>query len=161
MSNKLDKNEKEALDNRIVLFSSVIIIYALLLLFVKQMADSSVTVSGAVAFMAILRWTALVGAMACAAWSAYKENFGFFSYCGICIYVFFSTSVLLFCNNHGRAYKINFLALAVTFVLVQIYNVLKCNGAYGKKAVKILFWCICLAALIFFAVLSIVERFRR
>ena len=83
MKNNLTKQDKEKLDNRMVLITSVIFAYAILLLFVQRMALSTLTVNGAIAFLEILRWVSLGGAMACAAWSAYKEKRGFFILFGV------------------------------------------------------------------------------
>lgn len=129
MKNKLTKQEKEKLGNKMVFFSSVTISYALLLLFIQKMASSSLTVNGAVSLISLLRWSSLCGAMACAAWSAYKEKKGFFLYCAMCIFVFFSTTVLIFVSD-TRAYPINYLALMVAFVLAQIYYALKLRGKF-------------------------------
>ena len=78
MKNQIGKQEREQLGNRIVLISSVTFLYGLLLLFIQKMAESSMTVNGALAFIQILRWVSLAGAMLCAAWSAYKEKRAFF-----------------------------------------------------------------------------------
>ena len=86
MKHKLCKQDKELLDNRIVLISSITFLYAILLVFIQKMAESSLTVNGALAFIQIVRWVALAGALICAAWSAYREKRSFFIYCGICIY---------------------------------------------------------------------------
>ena len=126
MNNRLTKQEKEKLSNKTVFFSSVTISYALLLLFIQKMASYSLTVSGAVSLISILRWGALCGAMGCAAWSAYKEKKGFFLYCAMCIFVFFSTTVLIFVSDN-RAYPANYAALAVEFVIAQ-----KCKFVYNK-----------------------------
>lgn len=129
MKNKLTKQEKERLSNKTVFFSSVTISYALLLLFIQKMASSSMTVNGAVALISLLRWSALCGAMACAAWSAYKEKKGFFLYCAMCIFVFFSTTVLIFVDD-PRAYPINYIALAAAFVMAQVYYAIKVRNKF-------------------------------
>ena len=157
MKNNARKQELEKLDNKIVFLSSVIIIYAILLLFIQKMAENSLTVTGALAFIQILRWTALGGAMACAAWSAYKENFGFFIYCGICLYAFLSTTILLYCGNHGKAYLINYGALIMAFILNQVYSVLKRKKLFEKKAVKIIFLAVCILAALLVAAVSIAQ----
>lgn len=161
MKNKISKQEKERLDNKVVFLSSIIILYALLLLFIQRMSLSSMTVNGALAFIEILRWTSLAGAMACAAWSAYKEKKGFFLYCAICIFVFLSTSVLLFCTKRSTAsaYMINYGALAVTFILTQIYYVLKCNKKLENKLINTLFVAVCAVIFAAFAVVCILNRF--
>lgn len=129
MKNKLTKQEKERLSNKMVFFSSVTLSYALLLLFIQKMASSSLTVNGAVSLISLLRWSSLCGSMACAAWSAYKEKKGFFLYCAMCIFVFFSTTILIFVSDN-RAYPINYIALAAAFVLAQIYYALKIRGKF-------------------------------
>lgn len=131
MKNKLTKQEKERLGNKTVFFSSVTISYALLLLFIQKMASSSMTVNGAVSLISLLRWSSLCGAMACAAWSAYKEKKGFFLYCAMCIFVFFSTTVLIFVSD-SRAYPINYIALAAAFVLAQVYYALKVRSRFER-----------------------------
>ena len=132
MNKKLTKQEKEKLSNKTVFFSSVTISYGLLLLFIQKMASSTLTVNGALSLISLLRWSALCGAMGCAAWSAYKEKKGFFLHCAMCIYVFFSTTTLMFVSN-SRAYPANYAALAVAFVLAQAYYALKVRDLFGKR----------------------------
>ena len=157
MKNNASKQELEKLDNKIVFLTSVILIYAILLIFIQKMAENSMTVTGAIAFIQILRWTALGGAMACAAWSAYKENFGFFIYCGICLYVFLSTTILLYCGNHGKAYLINYGALVIAFIFNQIYSILKRKKLFEKKIIKIGFLAACILAVLLVAAVSIAQ----
>lgn len=161
MRNKISKQEKERLDNKIVFFSSVTFLYALLLLFIQRMSANSMTVNGALAFIEILRWVALGGAMICAAWSAYKEKKGFFLYCAMCIYVFFSTTVIRYCTSRGstRPYLINYGALAVVFVMAQIYYALKVRGKFDNKVVRGLFLGASALLIALFAAVSIYHRF--
>lgn len=132
MKKILTKQEKERLSNKTVFFSSVTISYALLLLFIQKMSRSSMTVEGAVTLISLLRWTSLFGSLACAAWSAYKEKKGFFLYCAMCIFVFFSTTVLIFVND-TRAYPANYIALAAAFVMAQVYYSLKVRGLFESR----------------------------
>ena len=159
MNNRLTKQEKESLDNKIVFSSVALILYALLLAFVQRMSASPVTVNGALAFIEILRWVALAGAMCCAAWSAYKEKKGFFIYCAACLFIFLSTTVLKFCTQRSSEipYYINYAALAVMFVLVQAYSFIKSRGLFDNKTVKAAFVAICILAIIGFAVISIMN----
>ncbi len=136
MRNKITRQEKERLGNKLVFFSSVTISYAILLLFIQKMAASSLTVNGAISLISLLRWTSLCGAMACAAWSAYKEKKGFFLYCAMCIFVFFSTTVLLFADA-ARSYPINYVALAAAFVMAQFYYTLRMKGKFNGAVKKV------------------------
>lgn len=157
--NEILKQEREKLDNRVVLLSSVTFLYGLLLLFLQKMAESSMTVNGAIAFIEILRWVSLGGAMLCAAWSAYKEKRSFFVYCGICIYIFLSTTVVLRCGKHGKAFLINYLMLVAVFVMTQIYYVLKAHDYYGKKYIKLAFAAVCVLITVLAAAVCIMQRF--
>ena len=159
MKYKLTKHEKESLDNKIVFSSSAMFLYAMLLAFIQKMSSSPVTVNGALAFIEILRWASLVGAMACAAWSAYKEKKGFFLYCATCLFVFLSTTVIKFCTQKGSnsPYLINYAALVAMFVAVQIYYALKIRGAFEKKAVKYVFIGVCVCVALAFAVVCIIN----
>lgn len=161
MKNKISKQEKERLDNKIVFFSSVTFLYALLLLFIQRMSADSMTVNGALAFIEILRWAALGGAMLCAAWSAYKEKKGFFLYCAMCIYVFFSTTIIRYCTSRGsiRPYLINYAALVAVFVMAQIYYALKVRGKFENKLARNLFLCASALLIALFAAVSIYHRF--
>ena len=159
MKSKLTKQDKEILDNRIVLITSVIFAYAILLLFVQRMALSTLTVNGAIAFLEILRWVSLGGAMACAAWSAYKEKRGFFIYCGICSFIFFSTTIVLYCNAHGKAYYINYMMLFLSFVAAQVYYALKARNLFEKKAVRVGYLSVCLVLIAAVTVVCLVQRF--
>ena len=159
MKNKLSKQEKERLDNKIVFFSSVTILYALLLLFIQKMSTDPMTVNGALAFIEILRWVALVGAMGCAAWSAYKEKKSFFIYCSACIFVFLSTTVIRYCTKFGsyKPFYINYLALGVIFVMSQIYYYLKLHNKFQSKVVTNVFSGACIAIFAAFAVLCLIN----
>lgn len=159
MKNKLSKQEKERLDNKIVFFSSVTILYALLLLFIQKMSTDPMTVNGALAFIEILRWVALVGAMGCAAWSAYKEKKGFFIYCSACIFVFLSTTVIRYCTKFGsyKPFYINYLALGVIFVMSQIYYYLKLHNKFQSKVVTNVFFGACVFIFAAFAVLCLIN----
>lgn len=155
MKNNLTKQEKESLGNKTVFFSSVTISYALLLLFIQKMGSNSMTVNGALALINLLRWVSLCGAMACAAWSAYKEKKGFFMYCAMCIFVFFSTTTLLFVPS-SRSYAINYFALFFAFVMAQVYYALKVRGLFEKSSVwKALFIAICIVVIVALALLCV------
>lgn len=155
MNNKLTKQDKESLGNKTVFFSSVTLSYALLLLFIQKMASSSMTIDGAIALINLLRWVSLCGAMACAAWSAYKEKKGFFMYCAMCIFVFFSTTTLLFVPS-SRSYLINYCALFFAFVMAQVYYALKVRGMFEKGSLwKKLFLAACLLAIAIATVLCV------
>lgn len=163
MKNKLSKQDKERLNNRVVFFSSVTILYALLLLFIQRMSADPMTVNGALAFIEILRWVALVGAMCCAAWSAYKEKKSFFLYCTACIFIFLSTTVLRYCTAWGsyKPYYINYIALGAVFVLSQIYYSLKLTNKFQNKAVKNIFFGACGVIFAIFAAVCLVLSFPR
>lgn len=159
MKNQIGKQEREQLGNRIVLISSVTFLYGLLLLFIQKMAESSMTVNGALAFIQILRWVSLAGAMLCAAWSAYKEKRAFFIYCGMCIFVFLSTTVLLYCGQHNKAFLLNYLALFIVFVMAQVYYAVKVYTSPKNKTAAAIFWIACLLLTLAVAVLCIIQRF--
>ena len=116
IQNKLNKQEKEKLSNRIVLLSSFTILYGMLLLFFERMCSYSATVLGALTFMEYLMWGSLLGAMGCAAWSAYKEKKGYYLYSGMLL-----------------AYLLCYMALAAAFIMAQVYNVLKASGKFAGK----------------------------
>ena len=160
MKNTLNKQEQDKLNNRVVFLSTITILYAILLVFIQRMMSSTLTVNGAFAFIQILRWCALGGSMLCAAWSAYKEKKDFFTYCGICIYVFFSTTIILFCVKNGtnKPFFINYASLAVVFCLIQAYFVLKSKNMFRKKRVKAAFLIVCGLFIAAVAVVSIMQR---
>lgn len=159
MKNGLSKQEKESLDNKIVFTSSAVFLYGILLAFIQQMSQSPITVNGALAFIKILRWAALAGAMVCAAWSAYKEKKSVFIYCVTCLYIFISTTTLTLCTQYGsdRPYFINYAMLAVTFILLQLYYYFKAKGFFNKKAVKVAFITACVLVAVMFAALFIMH----
>ncbi len=159
MKNGLTKQQKESLNNRIVFVSVAMFLYAMLLVFIQKMSTDPITINGALAFIDILRWVALIGAMGCAAWSAYKEKKRFFIYCAMCLFVFLSTTVLKFCTARSSAfaYLIVYAALVVMFVLVQIYCALKIRGIFDEKKVKNIFVIVCAVLAAAFVVLSIIN----
>lgn len=153
MKEKIRKQDKEKLDNSTMVLTLIILLYGLLLLFIQKMSYNSITVNGALAFIQIMRWAALAGAMLCAAWSAYKEKKSFFLYCGICIYVFLSTTVLIALPSNNAAYLINFAALGIAFVLNQVYYYLNLSAKIKSKTVKLAFIIVC--AVLFAAVAAL------
>ncbi len=136
--NKIVRKESaEQLSNSIVTLTAVIILYALLLLFLQKMSENTATILGAVAFEQILFWGGIIGAMVCAAIGAYKEKKGFFIYCGIFVYIFWSMTVIQYCGAMGsdKAYLLVYISLAVAFVIVQLYGILVGRGKmYSKRA---------------------------
>ena len=159
MKTNLTKHEKESLDNRIVFVSSAIFLYAMLLAFIQQMSQSPTTVNGAQAFIKILKWTALGGAMLFAAWSAYKEKKSVFIYCATCLYIFISSTTLTLCTRLGSniPYYVNYIALAITFVLVQLYYFFKTKGMLAKKSFRIAFVAACILAAAAYAVVCVIN----
>ncbi len=159
MKTRLSKQQKESLDNKIVFVSVAIFLYAMLLIFVQKMATDPLTINGALAFIDILRWAALVGAMGCAAWSAYKEKKSFFIYCAMCLFIFLSTTVLKFCTQKGSAsaYLIVYAALIALFVLVQVFYAFRVRGLFAKKSVKVIFIVVCALAAAGLTAVSIVN----
>ena len=140
---KKNITQQEKISNRIVLLSSFIILYALLLMFFRRMTSSTATVLGALTFMEFLKWASLVGAMLCAAWSAYKDRKGYYLYSGMCLYIFLSMQIILSPLADNRAYAICYAGLAVAFVLTQVYSILdskkKFNGGWKIAFLAVLF----------------------
>ncbi len=127
---KLTKQEKEHLSNKTVLLSSFALLYGLLLLFFQKMCYNTETVIGALEFMGYLKWGALIVAMGCAAWGAYREKKDYYIYCAMSFLVFVSLYSILDMGQADHAYIINFIALAIAFVLVQVYYTLRANNKF-------------------------------
>ena len=123
---KKDIAKQERISNRIVILSSFIILYALLLMFFRRMTSSPATVLGAITFMDFLKWASLISAMVCAAWCAYKDRKGYYLYCGMFLYIFLSMQIIRSnpLGDDRKSYAIAYVGLAVAFVLTQIYSVL-------------------------------------
>lgn len=142
---KKNITQQEKISNRIVILSSFIILYALLLMFFRKMTSSPVTVLGAQAFMEFLKWASLVGAMLCAAWSAYKDRKGYYLYTGMCLYIFLSMYLIRAnpLNDDRKPYAVTYVGLAVAFVLTQVYSILeskkKFNGGWKIAFLAVLF----------------------
>ena len=131
LQSKLTKQEKESLSNKTVLLSSFVILYGMLLLFFQKMSHNPETVIGALEVMGYLKWGAIVAAMGCAAWSAYKEKKDGYLYCAMSLFIFISLYSILDMGQADHAYKINFTALAVAFVLAQVYYALRANNKFS------------------------------
>lgn len=128
---RLTKQEKEHLSNKIVLLSSFAILYGMLLLFFQKMCYNTETVIGALEFMGYLKWGALIVAMGCAAWSAYKEKKDCYIYCAMSLFIFISLYSILDMGQADHAYKINFVALFIAFLLVQAYYILRAKNKFA------------------------------
>ncbi len=159
MKRKLTRQEQESLDNKIVFSSTAIFLYALLLAFTQRMELSPATVLGAQAFIEILWWVALAGSMICACWGAYKEKRSFFFYCGACVFVFLSTTVLRFCTERSSTapYTINYFALIAMFAIIQAYYFLKSRKLLDTKWIRVAFLVACGVTLLAFTVVSVLH----
>ena len=125
----------ERLGNRLVTLTIITILYAFLMLFLQNMSKSSETVLGAQGFIQILFWGSIVGAMACAALGAYKENKGMFTYCVMFLYVLWSTVVIQYCGSMGsdKAYALVYVSLIIIFIMTQVFSFLSSGGKIEKK----------------------------
>lgn len=165
--NNINKKSKDSIEqsraaadrraNQLVTLTSVTILYALLLLFLQRMSRSTETIQGAQAFIQILFWGSIVGAMVCAAWGAYKENKNLFTYCGVFVYILWSMTVVQYCGNmgSGKAYTLVYLSLLVIFILTQVYGALIGKGQISRRAMTafivvtiVLFVLFCIAAIV-------------
>lgn len=127
MKTQFSKQDKERLSNRTVFFTTCVLLYGLLLLFIEKMMSNMATFEGALGLIGILRWTSLAGAMLCAIWSAYKEKKGFYLYCAMCLYVFLSSFTLQYIYR-DTAFLLNYVAVGAAFVMGQAYYYLKVAG---------------------------------
>lgn len=132
---------KQKAENNITIVNCGVILYALLLVVISSMANSSSTVEGAFAIRRILIFCGLAGFMGIAAYSAYKSNKSFLKYSLMCLFVSVSSVAILYCNN-VRAWGtvITWVALAVAFIFNCIYAYLTDkNLYYSSKKTQINF----------------------
>lgn len=142
IKNEIKANQKlyaERMSDKAVLLSALTILYGILLLFLQNMGYSMATVSGAVTFVCILFWGSIAGAMLFAALSVYRERWGLLLYCGIFLYVFWTTAVIRFTGNWAHAYAIVYISLFAVFVLVHVNIWLRTSGRYEKRPVRLAF----------------------
>ncbi|MGN1098300.1 MAG: hypothetical protein ACI4SS_05335 [Clostridia bacterium] len=162
---KIDSNKKreaERLSDRAVLLTALSILYAFLLLFLQKMSMSTSTVLGAQAFIRILFWGSIAGAMLCAAWGAYKENRDMLTYSGVFVYILWSMAVIQYCGTMGtgKAYTLVYASLITAFVLGQIYFALRSSGRLATKKARTIFAVISVALFVLFSVAALALRFR-
>ena len=152
--------EAERLSNRIFTVIVITILYALLVFLLQTMSFNITTVNGAQAFIQILFWGSIVGAMVCAAIGAYKEKKSLFTYCGIFLYILWSMVVIQFCGVMGaiKAYILVYLSLAVILVMALVFSVLVEKGKMEKRA-KTVFVGIAIAFFVIFCLIAIGLRF--
>lgn len=155
------QNKNEQLSNRVVMLTAMTILYAMLLLFLQSMSKSTVTVLGAQAFVQILFWGSIVGAMVCAALGAYKEKKNLFTYSGMFVYILWSMIVIQYCGIMGtdKAYGLVYISLAAVFVMIQIYSFLAGRENQGKKGM-VVFTIACIVMFVIFCILAIALRLR-
>ncbi len=139
---KNNKNTKKSFDtamqkkaeNNITIFNCSIILYALILFVVHSMALSSATVEGALAIRRVLMLGGVIGAMAIAAYSAYKSNKSLFKYAFMSLFVSVSTAGILYCDKWGL--RVTVIGLVAAFIFTCIYAALTDKKIYysSKKA---------------------------
>ncbi len=170
MASKMKKNddadirrhaEAERLGSRLVTLTIITILYAFLMLFLQNMSKSSETVLGAQGFIQILFWGGIVGAMACAALGAYKENKGMFTYCAMFLYVLWSAMVIQYCGNMGadKAYALVYISLIIIFIMTQVFSFLSNGGKIEKKTLTV-FTVVAIALFVLLCAAAVCLRFR-
>ena len=132
----------------------------MLLMFFRKMCSFSATVYGAVTFMEYLMWASLIAAMACAAWSAYKEKKRYFIYSGMCLFIFLSMLIILRIPSlpDNRAYAICYIALIIAFILAQVYSTLKIRKKFEGRW-KIAFISVIFVSAIILTIAAMEPRF--
>lgn len=156
---KKDTSKQERISNRIVILSSFIILYALLLMFFRRMTSSPATVLGAITFMEFLKWASLGCAMVCAAWCAYKDRKGYYLYSGMFLFVFLTMQIIRSnpLGDDRKAYAIAYVGLAAAFVLTQIYSILISKRKF-KGGWKIAFLAVAFSTVALLAVATMEPR---
>ena len=139
------KNER--LTDKAVLLSAMAILYGILLLFLQSMGYSSLTASGAVTFVLILFWGSIAGAMVFAALAVYRERRELMLYCGIFVYILWTTAIIRYTGNWGHAFALVYISLFAAFILVHVNIWLRKTGRFERTAPRVIFAVI--AALIF------------
>ena len=159
--NNSSRIEAERISNRVLTVTVITILYAFLMLFLQNMSRSTATVLGAQGFIQILFWGSIVGAMVCAAIGAYKEKKSLFIYCGIFLYVLWSTVVVQYCGTMGsnKAYMLVYLSLAVIFVMTQVLSVLAGKGQLEKRTTTV-FVGVAIAFFVILCLAAVLLRFR-
>lgn len=157
------KEKSEQLSNRSVMLTTMTVLYAMLLLFLQRMSKSSVTVLGAQAFIQILFWGSIVGAMVCAALGAYKEKKTLFTYSGMFVYILWSMIVIQYCGIMGadKAYALVYASIVVVFVMIQLYSFLAGKGSFeNNKKTLVIFTTVSIVLFVVFCILAVALRFR-
>ena len=160
--NSQRRAETERLSNRVMTVTAGAILYALLMIFLQSMSRSSLTILGAQAFIQLLFWGSIVGAMVCAAVGAYKEKKSFFTYCGIFVYILWSMTVVQYCGTMGsnKAYALVYVSLLAIFVMSLVFSVLVGNGKFRNKQVMTVFTVIAIVLFVVFCAAAVLLRFR-
>ncbi len=150
------RQESERFSDKAVLLSTFIILYVFLLMLLQRMSQSTLTVVGANAFTNILFGVSIAGAMICAAWAAYKERKGMLTYCGVFVFILWSTVVIKFCGHPASsAYALIYAGLAAAFVYIQVYYGLLAAGKANTKKSKLILWIVGGVIIAVFAAASI------
>ena len=149
----------ERLSDKAVLLSALAILYGILLLFLQNMGYSIATVSGAVTFVCILFWGSIAGAMIFAALAVYRERRGLLLYCGIFVYVLWTTAVIRFTGNWAHAFAIVYASLFAAFILIHVNIWLRTSGRYERKAPRIVFYVITALIFLGLTLLALALRF--
>lgn len=141
-------------ENNITIVNCAVVVYALVLIFLHSMSNSTATTEGAASIKHLLMYGGIISAMVVAAYAAYKSNKSLLKYSLMCLFVAVSSAAMLFCNSRGWADKVNFVALAMAIVFNLVYAYLTDkNLYYTEKKTRIIFRSV---VGVFYAILMIV-----
>lgn len=127
-------------ENNITIVNCGIVIYALVLVCIYTMSQSSATVSNAHFAKYALMYVGLAGFMATAAYAAYKSNKSFLKYSLMCLFVAISSASLIFCENHGWGSRVSYFALFIAFIFNCVYAYMTDkNTYYSSKKNQLIF----------------------
>ncbi len=146
---EMKKEEKQKLDSILTWIVTGILFYAVFVLFIYNMLNSSATVLGAKTFLSIMFYISLAGIVLFTALGGYKGKKSLFLYSGLFVLLALSFFIT---NSATEASKyFNFGAMAEIFVLSQVYSYFKTRGKFEGK-VKTIF--IVAAVILFLALLG-------
>lgn len=130
--------DRKKAENNILLVNCGTVIYALILVLIYVMSRSSTTVVGALSIIRIFMFGGILAAMLIAAYAAYVSNKSFIKYSLMCVFISLSAAALIYCNDGGRGYFVDFTALLFALIFNLVYAFLNDKGVYySDKSVRI------------------------
>lgn len=139
---KISKQEKDSLDNFVVLVTAVVLVVGVFLAVTNNYLRSTVTSNAMHGFLIVLQWLGVLSVVAFTVYGVVKKDKKYYRGTAAGAAMAVIAYLLLNINGTTIAIAVSYSLLAVTAISSYTYYTLAINRAWENKIVRIIFYCV-------------------